>query len=55
MDSDPTLDPDLAFSSVAGKMPTKNIFFFKVFAFYLFKVQIHQSSKRKNQKEIKKY
>ncbi len=55
MDSDPTLDPDLAFSSVAGKMPTKNIFFFKVFAFYLFKVQIHQSLEIKNQKEGKKY
>ncbi len=53
MDSDPTLDPDLAFSSVAGKMPTKNIFSFKVFAFYIFKVHIHQSSKIKN-KKIKK-
>jgi hypothetical protein len=55
MDLHPTLDPDLAFSSVAGKMPTKNSFFFTVFvAFYLFKVHIHQSSKIKNQKEIKK-
>jgi hypothetical protein len=55
MNSDPTLYPDLAFSSVAGKMPTKNIFFFKAFAFYLFKVHMHQSSKIKIKKKLKKH
>jgi hypothetical protein len=55
MDSDPTLDPDLAFSSVAGKMPTKNNFFLRSFCFLPFRgtVHIHQSFKDKKSKRKK--
>jgi hypothetical protein len=37
--------------SVADKQPTKTNFF-QSFAFYFFKVNLHQSSKIKSQKEV---
>jgi hypothetical protein len=55
MDPDSDTAPDPVFSSAADKMPTKNNFFQKLFAYYLLKVHLHQDSKKKSQKEVTKY
>ncbi len=44
----------LPFSSVADKQPTKNKFLKSFFAYYFSKVHLHQSSKIKSQRELKK-